>query len=107
MGVVWVYMTAADMAEARRIGKTLVELHLAACINILDAMRSIYRWQGNIQEDQEVILIAKTTDEKVAALKKKVAEIHSYECPCVLVFPVSDGHAPFIRWIEDQVGARE
>jgi periplasmic divalent cation tolerance protein len=103
MGIVWVYMTATDTAEARKIGKALVESDSAACVNIIDGMLSIYRWKGEVQEDREVVLIAKTTAEKTAQLKKKVVEIHSYDCPCILVFPVSDGHAPFLQWIEDQV----
>jgi periplasmic divalent cation tolerance protein len=99
-------MTAADTAEARKIGKALVESDLAACVNIIDGMRSIYRWKGGLQEDREVVLIAKTSAEKTTQLKKKVVEIHSYDCPCILVFPVSDGHAPFLQWIEDQVAVQ-
>ena len=104
MDIVFVYMTAGDRIEARKIGKALIEMKLAACVNIIDSMTSLYEWKGQIQEDQETVLIAKTTIEKIAALKQKVAEIHSYECPCILTFTVSDGHEPFMRWIEAQVG---
>jgi periplasmic divalent cation tolerance protein len=103
MGIVFVYMTAGEGVEARTIGKALIETKLAACVNIIDHMNSLYMWEGRIQEDQETVLIAKTTTEKIKALKDKVAEIHSYECPCILTFSISDGHEPFMRWIEAQV----
>ena len=89
MGITLVYMTTGDKAEARAIGKALVESSLAACVNIIDQMNSLYRWEGQLQDDQETILIAKTTQEKIEDLKKKVVSIHSYDCPCVLTFPVS------------------
>jgi periplasmic divalent cation tolerance protein len=104
MDIVFVYMTAGDRIEARKIGKALIEMKLAACVNIIDSMTSLYRWKGQVQEDQETVLIAKTTMEKIAALKQKVVELHSYECPCILAFSVSDGHEPFMRWIKAQVG---
>ena len=103
MQITLVYMTAGDKDEARKIGKALVESNLAACVNIIDPMMSIYQWKGELQEDQETILIGKTTQEKIEALKEKVVSIHSYECPCILTLPVSGGHAPFINWVVDQV----
>ena len=103
MGITLVYMTTGDKEEARAIGKALIKSNLAACVNIIDSMNSLYRWEGKLQDDQETILIAKTTQEKIEDLKKKVVSIHSYDCPCILTFPVSDGHAPFMTWIKDQV----
>jgi len=99
----FVYITAGDKTEARLIGKTLVESRLAACVNIIDQMTSLYRWEGRIQEDQEVILIAKTTGKNVPALKKKVKEMHSYDCPCIVCLPVAEGYEPFLEWIQEQV----
>ena len=98
-----VYMTTSDKAEARKIGMTLVESHLAACVNIIDQMNSLYRWEGKIQEDQEVVLIAKTTEKKLPALKRKVKAMHSYECPCIVCLPVTDGYEPFLQWIREHV----
>ena len=98
-----VYITTNDKAEARQIGTALVESRLAACVNIIDHMNSLYRWEGQIQEDQEVILIAKTTEENVPALEEKVKAMHSYECPCIVCLPVTDGYGPFMQWIREQV----
>jgi len=101
-----VYMTAKDKAEARSIGRALVEARLAACVNILENMTSLYCWEGRLQEDQEVILLAKTTVDRFAELKTKVAAIHSYDCPCILGFQASEGFPPFLDWIRESV-ARE
>jgi periplasmic divalent cation tolerance protein len=104
MNIHFVYMTAGDLDEARKIGKTLVESGLAACVNILDSMKSIYRWKGEIQEDAEVVMIAKTTESKIPQLIEKVKAVHSYECPCIVCLPVADGHKPFLDWIAAEVG---
>jgi periplasmic divalent cation tolerance protein len=98
-----VYMTAGDMAEARRIGRALVEERLAACVNIIDSMRAIYRWGGDLQEDAEVVMIAKTVESKVSRLVARVTALHSYDCCCVLAFPVAAGNPPFLDWIAAEV----
>ena len=100
MTVHFIYMTAASKAEARNIGKALVESRLAACVNILDNMQSIYRWKEKIQEDSEVVLIAKTTEARVPRLIDKVKSLHSYDCPCIVSLPVIDGYPPFLDWIK-------
>jgi len=98
-----VYITTGDKAEARQIGMALVESKLVACVNIIDHMNSIYCWEGKIQEDQEAILIAKTTEKNIPALKKKVKAMHSYDCPCMVCLPVTEGYGPFLEWIQKQV----
>ena len=98
-----VYMTAGSRDEARTIGRVLVDARLAACVNILENMTSLYAWEGRVQEDQEVVLIAKTTADRLVALKEKVAAIHSYDCPCILGFHAAEGHAPFLDWIRESV----
>jgi len=103
MKICFVYITAGDGNEARSIGRVLVESNLAACVNIMEGMTSMYRWDGRVQEDSEVVVIAKTTAERFHALKEKVIEIHSYDCPCVIAFSPADGHAPFMDWIGEQV----
>ena len=103
MPVHFVYMTAGSKTEAQKIGKALVESRLAACVNILDNMQSIYRWEEKIQEDPEVVLIAKTTDTLVSRLIDKVKSLHSYDCPCVVSLPVLDGYPPFLEWIHAAV----
>ena len=94
-----VYMTAGSSEEARQIGRSLVEARLAACVNIIDNMTSVYRWEGAIEEDEEVVLIAKTTDVCLPNLIAHVKEKHSYDCPCIVSLPVEDGHQPFLDWI--------
>ena len=102
MSAVLIYITAGDRDEAVRIGRTLVEERLAACANVLDGMTSIYRWQGDICEDTEAVLIAKTTAEHVDVLTARVRGLHSYDCPCVVVLPVGGGNAGFLDWIAEQ-----
>jgi periplasmic divalent cation tolerance protein len=80
-----------------------VESRLAACVNILDNMQSIYRWEEEIQQDTEVVLIAKTTDSLISELIEKVIALHSYDCPCIVSLPISDGYPPFLDWIRAEV----
>ena len=103
MPVNFIYMTSGSKSEAQKIGKALVESRLAACVNILDNMQSIYRWQGKVQEDSEVVLIAKTTEAQVFRLIEKVKSLHSYDCPCVVSLPVLDGYPPFLDWVRAEV----
>ncbi len=97
-----VYMTTGSVEEARAIGRALVEARLAACVNIIDGMRSIYRWEGKIEEAGETVLIAKTRNALVDALTDKVRELHSYDCPCVVAVPIDGGNGAFHDWIAAQ-----
>ncbi len=103
MAVNFIYMTAGSKAEAQKIGEALVESRLAACVNILDNMRSIYRWEEEIQRDTEVVLIAKTTDNLISQLIEKVIALHSYDCPCIVSLPILEGYPPFLNWIKEEV----
>ena len=103
MAVHFVYMTASSNKEAQKIGKALVESRLAACVNILDNMQSIYRWEEKVQQDAEVVLIAKTTESLVSQLIDKVKSLHSYDCPCIVSLPVVNGYQPFLEWIAEEV----
>ena len=98
-----VYMTAGSPEEARRIGDALVTEQLAACVNLIDGMTSIYRWQGDIQRDTETVIIAKTVERHVEALTERVKALHSYDCPCVVTLPIDAGNADFLTWISGQV----
>ena len=104
MPVKFIYMTAGSKDEARKIGKELVVGRLAACVNILDNMNSFYMWQGEIQDDTEVVIIAKTTEDRVPALIEKVKALHSYDCPCIVAVAVSGGNQAFLDWIVGEVG---
>ncbi len=98
----WVYMTAGSIKEAKIIGKILVERNLAACVNLLENMTSIYKWEGNLEEGNEVIMIAKTRKSLMTKLIESVKSHHSYECPCVLELPVQGGNPEFLNWIEQE-----
>ena len=99
-----VYMTAGSLEEARRIGAQLVADRLAACVNIIEGMHSIYRWEGKLQNDREVVMIAKTTRERLPALIEAVKAGHSYDCPCIVSFAIDDGNPAFLEWIGSEVG---
>lgn len=94
-----VYVTAADQEEARRIADTLVEERLAACVNILGAVHSVYRWKGAVESAREVALVAKTEASRFEALAARVRSLHSYETPCIVALPLERGDGAFLRWI--------
>jgi periplasmic divalent cation tolerance protein len=102
MTATFVYMTAKDREEALKIGRSLVEARLAACVNVLDGMTSLYRWDDEIQEDQETVLVAKTTETLVEALIERVRSLHSYDCPCIVTWPIHSGNAAYLQWIADE-----
>jgi periplasmic divalent cation tolerance protein len=103
MSLVSVYAVFADTEEAERIGRALIEERLAACINILGPCRSIYRWQGRTEEAQEVSAILKTSSERVDALIAKIEEAHSYDVPCITVWPVDRALERYGEWVESSV----
>jgi periplasmic divalent cation tolerance protein len=103
MTVNLIYITTKDKAEARKIGSELVESKLAACVNIIENMNSMYVWEGKIQDDKEAILIAKTTEARVPLLIEKVKTLHSYDCPCIVSIPVTGGNREFLDWIANEV----
>ncbi len=105
MEAIFVYVTAASAEEAARIGRTLVEERLAACANLLDGMRSIYRWEGKVEEAAETVLILKTERRAFDRLAARVRELHPYDCPCVVALPLVAGDAGYLRWIQEQVAA--
>lgn len=96
------YMTAPDAEEARRIGDALVAERLAACVNIIPGMTSIYRWEGEIRHGAECVLIAKTRTELVERATARVRALHSDDCPCVLALPVAGGNPEFLAWIAEE-----
>lgn len=102
MSVVFAYVTTRDQEEALRIGRALVECRLAACVNILDGMRSIYRWEGRVEEASETVLLVKTDAARTQAVIDKVKAMHSYACPCVAVWPLSGGNPDYLEWISKE-----
>jgi periplasmic divalent cation tolerance protein len=101
----FVYVTAADRAEAARIGRVCVEEGLAACANILPGHTAIYRWQGAIEEAEEGALVLKTTTARFEALRARIRALSSYTTPCILALPVAEGDADFLAWLRAQPGS--
>jgi periplasmic divalent cation tolerance protein len=104
MSVISLYVVFVDSDEAERIGRAMVEERLAACINILSPVRSIYRWKGAIETSEEVAAIFKTTDERAGLLIARIAALHSYDVPCITAWPVTRMLGAYADWVEDSVG---
>lgn len=104
MTVVSVYAVFADADEAERIGRQMVDERLAACVNILGPCRSIYRWQGAVESADEVPAILKTTAAQADALVARIAALHSYDVPCVTVWPIDKLLVSYAEWVEGSVG---
>jgi len=98
-----VLCTVPSLEEGRRLAKELVGRRLAACVNLIPRVESIYRWQGAVESAEEVLLIMKTTTPRFAELRDKIAELHSYDVPEILALPVSDGSATYLDWLSGQV----
>ena len=94
-----VFMTAANRAEATRLAEMLVESHLAACVQILPEIDSIYLWKGNVERQAEVLLIAKTVKSRFAELEREVQALHSYETPEIVAVPMAACSAPYLEWL--------
>ena len=101
------YMTAGDREEALALARMLVGERLAACANVLGAATSVYRWEGAVKEEGEVVLVAKTVEDRVEAAASRVREAHSYDSPCVVALPISGGDAAFLSWVQEEVLAQE
>lgn len=104
MSAVSVYVLFANAEEAERIGRTVVDERLAACINILGPVRSIYRWEGSIETADEVAAILKTSQTEADALIIRIAGLHSYEVPCIVTWPIDKLLTSYADWLDANVG---
>ncbi len=95
----FIYITAKDKEEAKKIGSELVKERLAACVNVLNGMESLYWWEDKVQSDNEAVLIAKTKKSLVDRLIEKARSMHSYDCPCIVSLPIDGGNKSFLDWI--------
>jgi periplasmic divalent cation tolerance protein len=102
--VVVILSTAPDKDTATRLARGLVKHNLAACVNIVPAIRSIYRWQGALQDDAEVLMVIKSTHSAFADLEAWLLEHHPYDVPEILALPVEKGSGPYLDWVSDNVG---
>lgn len=97
--VLLVLTTAPGAEEAARLARTLVEERLAACGNVVPGLRSIYRWEGKVQDEGEALLLLKTTRARFPALKERLLALHPYEVPEVLALPVEAGAERYLSWV--------
>ena len=100
--VVVIYSTIDKVTTAKKIAQTLVLEKLVACVNIILKIQSIYRWQDNIENNEEVLFIAKTTDKKVKKTIRRIKQLHSYEVPEVITLPIVGGLTEYLQYIEDE-----
>jgi periplasmic divalent cation tolerance protein len=100
-----VLVTAPDAEVAGGLARALVDERLAACANLVPSVRSIYRWEGALQEDDEVLLVIKTTAEKTAALSQRVRALHPYDLPEVVALPALGGNAAYLEWVRAEVAS--
>lgn len=98
-----VLSTCSSREEATRIARGLVEERLAACVNVVDGVVSIYRWQGNVREDNETMLVVKSRRDLLGRLQERLAEMHSYEVPEAIAIPVVDGLPAYLEWLDREV----
>ena len=99
-----VLVTVPDEDMGIRLARSAVEARLAACGNVVPGLTSVYRWDEEVHQDPEALVIFKTTTMVLDRLKKLVTELHPYEVPEFLAFPIIDGHPPYLRWVEGEVG---
>ena len=95
-------VTAPDTETGERIARALVEERLAACVNLVPGLRSIYRWEGAVEEASEVLLVVKTRADRAAALERRLLALHPYDVPELLRFPARGGSAPYLRWVAEE-----
>ena len=98
-----VLTTAGSEAEARKIAQSLVERRLAACVNIVPRIQSVYRWQGKVEQAEEFLLLIKTSKPREGQVRVAITELHSYELPECIAISVASGSAEYLKWIEESV----
>lgn len=100
-----VMITAGSEEEGATIAKALLEERLIACANLVDGIRSLYRWEGRVCDDREILLLCKTRTDLFGRLSEKVKSLHSYEVPEIIALPIAEGWQPYLSWIEQETGA--
>jgi len=103
MNPILIFITCANKREAKIIAKALIKNKLAACVNIVDKIESIFRWQGKIDQAKEALLIIKSKKTKLSGIIKLVRAIHSYHVPEIIALPIIAGYKPYLRWINDSI----
>lgn len=101
--VLMVMTNAPDNATAHALARAVVDARLAACVNVLHGVHSVYRWQGRVEEATEVTLLIKTTRQHYPALQQALVAAHPYDLPEVIAWPLADGYAPYLNWIASEI----
>jgi periplasmic divalent cation tolerance protein len=96
-----IFVTAGSETEAETIAKALVEERLVACVNLLPPIRSIYRWEGKVADEQEWLMVMKTTAERFSTVEKRVRSLHSYQVPEIIALPIIAGAEGYLRWLRE------
>jgi periplasmic divalent cation tolerance protein len=104
MDEIIVFITASNDDEASKIAKALVEARLAGCVNVVKNIRSVYSWEGKVEDEPEVLMIAKTQKALFNDLMKKVKELHSYTVPEIIALPIVDGSEEYLKWLREVTG---
>ncbi|MCH8569020.1 MAG: divalent-cation tolerance protein CutA [Balneolales bacterium] len=100
---IFVYITCPTVEEARSLAGALLVHRLIACANILPKMESVYRWNGKIKHEAEVVLLLKTRESRLPAIKEKTNELHSHDLPCIIAIPISGGNQSYLDWITSEI----
>lgn len=100
MSALLIYVTVSSLEEADTIARSVVADRLAACANVLPEIRSYFWWDGSVQSEREISLILKTREDLVQRLTAKIKQLHSYDCPCVVALPITEGNPDFLAWID-------
>jgi len=101
--MVLIYVTTSNEKEAIKIGQLVVKKRLAACSNVISNMKSMYWWEGNLENDNEAILILKTLEKNIKDIFDLVSSIHSYDNPCILALPVLNASEDYLKWIKQEI----
>jgi len=102
-----IFVTGPDAGTLEAIGRSLVEERLAACVNVLPGVTSVYRWEGEVNVESEAVAIVKTTEERVDAVRERVEDLHPYDVPEIVSVEVSEGSPAYLRWVRGSVAVGE
>lgn len=100
--IVFLYSTFPSKKSALKTADALVKKRLCACANIAKGVTSVYRWKNKVERASEVTLITKTQQSKIAAATKEIKRLHPYKVPCIVALPITQGYAPFLKWVQDE-----
>ena len=100
-----IYVTFGEIDNAKKIVTACLKEKLIACANIFPRIGSVYFWEGEIKNDNEIAVFLKTTKEKIDAVTSVVKKLHNYDCPCIIALPIESGNSDFLKWISDSVKA--